>query len=258
MRLHPVENPEAIQLSQSSLESYFQCPARLKLSSEWKRRDEYMAIALRDGIDAHALLAGEAVPDASPSAVGYYESLLDLQIANGIEVHTHERIQTIQLWEGVYYKRIIDGIGTWQGIPVVIDYKSSSKGPWMYFKSGRRKIIPKAHSFQAVSYLLPPHEEELDALGMDVWPDTFLFLVSDAMGHGEVVTYQRDPAMEENFYSACRQVADAIRAERFPNYYGGSCGILGTSWACSFLEMCYQVDGWENIYEPAYSDMEEQ
>lgn len=258
MRLHPENDPIAIQLSQSSLEAYFQCPWRLKLSSQWKRKPEYVSSALTDGTHAHALLEGKQVQEASPSAVGYYESLMDLQVRSGIEIWAHEVQQVVHLFEDVYYKRILDGIGLYKGTPVIIDYKTSGKGPWPYFRSGRSKVIPKAHSFQAVSYLIAPNEQsELDRFGLSAWPETFLFLVSDAMGHGEVVAYQKDAEMEENFLTACRVVADAIRKDQFPRYHGGSCGLLGTSWACSYLEMCYQTPGWQDVYEPAYSEVEE-
>lgn len=235
------------RISQSVMEAYFQCPARVEYMSQW--RSTCPSPALRDGTDTHALLAGEHVPEASPTAVAYYESLFELAALNGIEVWKHEHVQEFLLEEGIWFKRIIDGIGLWQGRPVIIDWKTSSKGPWPYFRNGRDKVVPKGKAFQAVGYLIPPPRAEVDRFGLDEWPDTFVFVVSDTQGHGELVVYERDPEMEANFYAAARTIDKAIRMGNFPKVYGGACGVRGTSWCCNYLELCYQLPGWEQMYE---------
>lgn len=249
MRLHPKDSSDQnrVQLSQSALEAFFQCPARLKYMSQWSTKT--LSRELQDGVDAHALLTGIDVPTASPRAIGYYESLFDLAAQYGIELIGQEVTQYIELGNNIVYKRIIDGVGTWHGQPVLIDWKTSGKGPWPTFAGpAKTRIAPKARTFQGVSYLLPPSDEEIASFGFDEWPYTMLFLVSDASGHGEAAAYTYDQADADNFYAACDLVAHAIRTDNFPHVRGGVCGLPGTSWQCSYLHLCYQLPGWEAMY----------
>ena len=169
MQLYHDQQGKEVQLSASALDYFFSCPGKLLMSSSYDPVE--MSQPLVDGIHTHRLLAGESVPEASEAAVGYYESLFELAATYEIDVAAHEVEQVFQLEEGLWYKRIIDGVGTWQGLPVLIDWKTSAKGPWPYFRGdNRRKIIPKSLTFQAVSYLIPPPDEEIQRLGLASWP----------------------------------------------------------------------------------------
>lgn len=248
MRTRPLnpKNEYDVQVSQSALEAFFQCPARMDFMTRWERTPTPMILA--DGIDAHRILAGEEVPDASQSAVAFAENLWDLKEENGIELFSQEHEQVFELEDGIWFKRIIDGIGYWQGEPVLIDWKTSIKGPWAFFRNGRSRIVPKSMTFQAVSYLIPPPEDELERLGIPAWPEQILFLVSNATGQGDICAYTRNAEDEENFRKACRLYAEAVRKAYFPRVRGNVCGIPNTSWACNYLELCYQLPGWEQKF----------
>ena len=247
MKLYHDPDNTQVQLSASALDYFFTCPGKLLMSSSYEPIT--MAQPLLDGIHTHRMLAGESVPEASEAAVGYYESLFDLSVTYGIEVYHKEVEQTFEIDDGLWYKRIIDGIGSWQGLPVLIDWKTSAKGPWPYFRGAdRRKIVPKGLTFQAVSYLIPPPDKELERLGMQTWPEQILFLVSDAFGHGDMVAYHRDPDMERNFYNACHLAAFAIQSNNLPFNFGNACGVPGAPWSCQFIEACYDVPGWEEKF----------
>jgi hypothetical protein len=250
MKLRPAgtQDPDAIQISQSALEAWFTCPAKLKYMSQYQR--DPLPTALQDGIDAHALLSQQEAAAASVQAIGYFESLWDLKCAYNIELYKQEFTQVLDLGEGIYFKRIIDGIGEWQGRPVLIDWKTSGKGEWPWFRRGKEKVVPKSMSFQAVGYLIPPDDN-------DDWPDTILFLVSDAAGHGNVYAYSRDLEREAEFMDACRLVAHSIRNDLFPHYRGQACGQLGASWACTYLEKCYALPGHEDLFKTEVHEGEE-
>lgn len=257
MKLRPPnpKNDNQVQLSASAMEAYFQCPRKLLMASRWQGTQ--MATAQRDGLDAHSLMAGDLCPHASPTACAYAETLTDLALANGITVNHHEVLQTFEIGDDVIFKRIIDGIGEYQGVPVLIDWKTAKKGEWPSFHHNRKKYVPKARGFQAVAYLIPPPPEELERLGLDAWPEQILFVIGDAYGGGEIVALKRDADLEVNFYRACWKVAEAIRNDDFPAYYGGSCGLLGTSWACDFIPICYNLPDWEAMYSPIREEVEE-
>lgn len=244
MRLKPkeIDNPNAVQVSASALDMFFSCPAKLKYATQYQR--DPLPDILKDGVDAHALLARQEAVTASITAIGYFESLWDLKCAYNIEIWKQEFTQMVNLGEDIYLKRIIDGIGEWQGRPVLLDWKTCEKGEWPWFRRGREKIVPKSLGFQAVAYLIPPEDYDED------WPDTLLFIVSDAQGHGNVYAYNRSLEAEANFRDACRLFAHAVRNDLFPHYRGQACGQLGARWQCNYLECCYNLPGWETLYKP--------
>lgn len=265
MRMRPKNPVRAtdVQLSQSALEYYFSCPGKFELATQWLSKDKVEA--LEWGTQAHALLANQKMPhdpDISNEACYYADTLEEIAVNNGITVDHHEVSQYLDLGDGIIYRRIIDGIGSWKvgkhTIPVIMDWKTCAKGSWYHANTGRgKRVTPKAKTFQAVSYLIPPTPEEIAKLGLKEWPTTFVFVVGDMDGHGEINVYEYNQTDVDNFYAACHTIKHAINNNYFPRVYGYPCGQRGGSFSCSFFDLCHDIKGWEEHFEPIKNDWDE-
>jgi hypothetical protein len=258
MRTRPagVKNKTAVQVSQSGLESFFQCPAKFRYMTEC----EPTAInqVLKIGIETHAILAGQMEKGQGEFAFEsdqYADTLRQIAEDNGILVDHHEVTQMIEIEEGIHLKRIIDGIGTWEYatdefLPVLVDWKTSEKGDWPSFRGGKGWVAPKAWGFQAVSYLIPPGDDELERLNLKAWPKTILFVVGNMRGRGVVIPYSvgMDPEGEENFHEACRLFRWSVNTHTYPKIRGYACGLPDTKFSCPFISACYRIGKWKDDY----------
>jgi hypothetical protein len=265
MRMRPKNPVHAtdVQLSQSALEYYFGCPSRFRFATQWNSKDKVEA--LEWGTQAHALLANQKNPEdpGITTEACFYADTLDLIAFNqGITVNHHEVSQYLDLGDGITFRRIVDGIGTWKvgqhEIPVIMDWKTCEKGEWYKANTGRgKRVSPKAMTFQAASYLIPPPMDEIDRLGLKEWPTTMVFVIGDMDGHGEIIAYEYNQEDIDNFYGACRTVQHAINADTFPKVRGYACGQRGGRFCCAFFDLCYNIKGWEAHYDRTDGDWDE-
>lgn len=260
MRMRPkgIKNKAAVQVSPSGLDSYFQCPARFKYSTICEPHG--LNKVLQVGIEAHAILAGSLDPKTDEcefESIQYAETLRQLADENSIVVDQQEVTQMVRIDDNVYLKRIIDGIGIWEyatgeTIPVLIDWKTSEKGDWPSFQADKKHwIAPKSWGFQAVSYLVPPADDELERLNLKSWPNTIVFIVGNTKGRGTLIPYSKgmDPEGEENFFDACRMFEWSVNNDIFPKYRGYACGILDSKFFCPFTKACYKIGRWKDEYQ---------
>jgi hypothetical protein len=265
MRMRPKNPVHAtdVQLSQSALEYFCACPKRFHFATQWNSKDKVEA--LEWGTQAHALLANQAMPEdpgISNEACYYADTLEQVAYNHGITVNHHEVSQYLDLGDGITFRRIVDGIGTWKvgklEIPVIMDWKTCEKGEWYKANTGRgKRISPKAMTFQAASYLIPPPQDEIERLGLKEWPTTMVFVIGDMDGHGEVIAYEYNQEDVDNFYAACQLVRYAINTESFPKVRGYACGQRGGRFCCAFFDLCYQIKGWEEHYDRTNGDWDE-
>lgn len=241
------------QISASSMIQFFGCPASYGYSRKYQRVG--IAQALVDGGDAHALMQGKAVK-ASPRAQAYAETFK--KVAEDWEFTLHpewqEVEQVFELRPGIMFKRIIDAIITLNdGVRVLVDWKTTSNLKYWpqitqaKIQAGFATVSPKAANFQAVSYLIPPPAEELERLGLDAWPTTIYFVVGTPEGEGHIYPYSLKDGDVDDFMGAARLMVGAINNNLLPRVKGDKCGVGGPM-ECPYLQVCYQVKGWDKFY----------
>lgn len=238
---------EPFYISASALGNYFTCPRKYKLSREWtpiKTTPD-----LKDGIDAHAMLAGGETKDSYTNRARYFYDQLR-HLSRLYEILETEKMDEVNLSQAlnltgrpIVVRRIIDVKATQNSKPLILDYKTAR---WMwkvYPDNGGRTIIPKALTFQSVLYLIPPTDKK-NVRPFKRWPTEMRYLVADEQGVTRTFTYDQE---EQDWEGDVRNLIEAINAVRsaaaYPAVRGLSCDF------CQFMSACYQTAGWEAEYE---------
>jgi RecB family exonuclease len=219
---------KGLTISPSSLDAYYQCPARYRYQKGWSKVK--LDTDLQDGIDAHALMAGLDYHAVNPSnrALNFAAKLKELLVEQGYTLVTGWSEHKLTWTYGPLRARgIVDGLAwTKEHELVVIDYKTGT-WPWYEFAPG---CSPKAlGSFQSVVYTLPPDQFEKSP-EIPYWPRELHYLTVSERGASAVYSYHRSEADTENFVEA---VAVVEAAKRFPKHRGSHCRY------CPFLTKCF-------------------
>jgi len=245
-------NNDDVYVSASGLDAFFYCPAKYAFSREWTPK--FLPAALKNGSDAHAVLAGKMQPPPTTSGLEYARALKEMEVECGYTVEKREFTQMVELAPHLYLKRIIDAVGHRAIIgfdgnhtiyPVLIDYKTSARGMWPEFDN----IVPQAMGFQAVAYLIPPTDPE--DFWYAEWPDQIDFLVSNQARIHRIYSYSLLNHAEDldNFMDAAKIMGGAILKGRFPKKRGSQCASLTSDWDCPYLHLCFEAKGWEECYD---------
>jgi hypothetical protein len=83
---------------------------------------------------------------------------------------------------------------------------------------------------------------------MDSWPDVIYFAVGTADGLTDIYPYTWNDVDYDEFITAARLMAGAIRHDLLPAVKGEACGAGGPM-ECGYLRRCYGVKGWERFYK---------
>ena len=219
------------RISATALKNFYTCPQRYLYYTELEPLQPKPKW-LQDGIDAHALMAGETVPKASPEATRHYARLTDLVEIAELRILAREVRQEIKLTRYVNLVRIIDALGYDKyGQPVLMDYKTVNK---MWY--GRAF---ETETFQTQVYLLPPEKPK----PLSAWPTTMLYLVSSGDGKQQIFPSRKDKDDRENVIHAVGVIRDAAKRGWFPKNRGYNCRY------CDFCDACYKAPGWEKLYK---------
>lgn len=218
-------------VSVSSMKEFFSCHKQYYWRQRLSSKPEYEPSFFRDGTDAHAAMEGKIPDKMSMAAMNYYSKLQTLVARYGYDLHEKEVYQKVEILPGVVLVRIIDAIASWNGDPLLIDYKTANQ-QWKTI--GDSENMAKGMTFQAPAYLIPPDNES-------DWPDELHFLVAPSRGAPQRFVYRWNEEAEENFFNAVRFMK-ANRDSQIMNR-GIGCDY------CGYAAACYGIDGWENMYE---------
>lgn len=243
---------DPVKISPTTMNYFYPCPAAFDF------RRKYSLIKtpqhFTDGTDAHALMEGKEVPKASPKAIDYAKMLAKAREDYTLEMKHQELDQTFEIYPGINLHRIVDAVASMGGQPILVDWKTSSNleyWPEILASKGNGtgygKLSPKAAGFQGAAYLIPPPEDEIKKLGLKEWPQVIYFIVATSREY-HVFPYSYSEEDHQNFISAARMTAAAIRQNIFPKNRGDACHI-GEYIQCDFAEACYGVKGWEKKYK---------
>lgn len=243
---------DIISLAPSQMDFFYKCPARYGFSLRY--RTPFIQ-AFADGSDAHAIVKGEQRPDASDRAKAYANTFLKVIETWDFKMIAQEFPMEWWISPTVKVSGIIDALATMHGVPILIDWKTSSGLEYWNLEvtdakteRGVTKINTKAASFQGKAYLIPPAEERIRQLGLESWPNTIYFVIGDYRGNANVIPYSYSEHDAENFIQSAKFMAAAIRNDIYPEVRGEACGI-GTPIVCPFLDVCYKRRGWESKYK---------
>ena len=233
-------------VSASQLSQYYQCPARYSFSRQYRHlaREPYW---LRDGKDAHAIMAGEDVEDLKPSAralrlVEATKRLVDSRY----DILATEVEQIFPITTVIKLQRKLDAIAEDSIGPVIIDYKFVGK-PWDIIpQTGYGAMAPKASGIQSKSYLYTPPKKLVKPLS--TWPSRIHFIVS-ADDNIEVHEYIRRPGDQGQIQDAARSLKMAWDKQWLPKVEGFLCASY-----CDKREVCFEEPDWQSQYEEVKND----
>jgi len=210
-----------MRLSPTAMNRFFACPAQFEYG-RWHKPKQTVPW-LEYGIRVHALLEHDLDQDKATKSSGMSIAPQDIQTATMLKDYAElsgykltEKETKFQFEYGdIEFTGIIDAIGTWHGIPVLVDWKTTGKR-WLVI--GSRP--PKGAGFQPVIY----------SLYSDV-PNVH-FIVSD----GNTVDSFRFVCTEtdvENLEQAVRLIQFAEENDYYPKNRGFMCQY------CDFGPLCY-------------------
>ena len=219
-------------ISPSRLSSFYTCPASYQYRMNWERKE--LPPAIRDGIAAHQMLSDEVPERMTSRARSFFEALSSMRREGGYEILASEVRQEIPLGDDIILVRVIDAIAKLNGVPILVDYKTAT---WPWKAIDGTGLYPKAMGFQAVAYLIPPP----DPSPLKRWPEKIDFLVAPEKGAEAVYSYEYFEEDQDNLMQAIELVRSAGVYPRNRSY---GCNY------CSFMEMCYGLPRWEDLYLP--------
>lgn len=240
-----------LYLSASALSAYFACPAKYEYGLRWEALET--PVAIQDGLDAHAILAGERVEKPSARARSFANRARELYEGLGYRPllvdgrPIREVKQRISLPKSAVLSRIIDhiAIDPADGKPVIVDWKT---GTWPWHSDAF--ATPQSMGFQAVIYTLPP--AAADFLGLDEWPRRISFFSVPEKGENKVYTYEPTEEDEKNLWQAVKLMRLGADERLYPKLRGYQCNTGKTK--CPFYEVCYNIPGWEKLYKERKHD----
>lgn len=222
-------------ISASALEAFFACPARYQFRKKWITKS--FNKDLQDGLDAHSVMAGEIPAKMSRRALNFTKDLRTLIDREGYDIRETEEKQFVEVEGGIVIVRVIDAIAMDidAGELVLIDYKTGT-WPWSQIGEEPDKICPKAYTFQATSYLIPPNDVPEAS-----WPTEIHFLVATQKGPPVVFKYH----FNWDDHSNLREAIEHVRENSQLNlkHRGYTCRT------CEFAPLCFEIPNYEDLYE---------
>lgn len=219
--------------SASALEAFFACPARYQFRKKWITKS--FNKDLQDGLDAHSVMAGDIPAKMSRWAHNFTKDLRTLIDMGGYDILETEEKQFVEIVDGLIIVRIIDAIALDidAGELVLIDYKTGT-WPWSQIGEEPDRVCPKAYTFQATSYLIPPDDEA-------EWPTEIHFLVATQKGPPIVFKYHYNQEDVSNLFEAIGHVRDNRHLSI--KHRGYTCRT------CEFAPLCFEIPNYEDLYE---------
>lgn len=219
---------KTLTLSPSGLEAFFQCPARYQYAKAWAKVK--LDPELKDGVDAHALMAGEDYHTVRPStvALNFVAKLHELLTDGGytrVPGWSERKLTWPGPRAGLTLRGIVDDLAWVDGRLVVIDYKT---GTWPWFELPDGTAPKAAGSFQGVVYTTPPAGFQ-PSQAVPAWPEEIHYLTVSQRGPSKIYRYRQDAAGCENLAQAVGQVG---AAKVFPKHRGSHCRY------CPFVSKC--------------------
>jgi CRISPR/Cas system-associated exonuclease Cas4 (RecB family) len=227
--------PKSFVVSASGLRKFFECP--FKYALHMRMRPRQIPQFYQDGLDVHALMAGEKCAPNERS-IRMAKMLTELVEGRGYEILDTEVKQYVHLTKGIKLVRVLDALAYDEDGKVIIDYKTSKK---LWDKISATSA-PAGMGFQAQTYVEPGTFVD--------WPDRIDFLIvasapagADYRKYTDVVSYEWNQPDHENLIRAAQMVKDATKSGNFPKNRGAHCVY------CDFMAACYEQPGWKDKFE---------
>lgn len=213
-----------------------------------------------DGMDEHSAhdLPG-LTPEIFKMAVMIYRKMVAIKTDLGLTVLLDSH--NLPLIEKKYVHRLLPGIDyvckidmlaiDYDGVPVVVDWKSTMGNGWKQIAVNvDESVTPQRLAFQSISYLITPPKRVRDAIGLPLngWPKKLYYIVGPARGPCQIYPYEWKDEDYDNFKTALQMAATAIRANHFPKIKGKHC------LDCDWKSPCYGTEGWQERFKPYRSE----
>jgi len=253
-----------VYLSPTSLIAFYgDCPATLHFSQIYRRIEDGTT---NTGSEVHKHMQdSHALPDIPDNTERMLtDKLRKIESNLGVQPgrpEWNEIKQVFEIGRGIVFTRIIDRLaqlasGEW----IVCDYKTALNA-WPILYRCKEPVSPKACTFQAPGYLIPPPDKflqkEIKRLNLPAnftWPTKMVFAVAPIKGGAQVFPFQRNNAAEANFMRAVEFAAKVIRKGDMIYNYGSAC-VKSPTWACNYKEVCWGSDGWKSIFRERDGEM---
>ena len=212
-----------LYISATSMSDFLSCPMKFNLRQTWRVKEPSDNL----GLQVHRAMEQDKEPEDKQAKI-FYRQLRDLLHLNQIRIISREARAQFEFRPGVLLTRVLDVVGTMQGKPVVVDYKTAD-WPWMEVEG----IAPQAQAIQAAVYLygIKPN-----------WPSTLAFLVVNKRGQPATYLYRRNTRDEENLDRVVSMIQLANKHNLWPYNRGKGC-----KW-CDWSAACFKTHNWRAKY----------
>ena len=232
-------------IRQSSIGQFYACPARYAFS----RKYDYVGPVnwwLRDGSQAHALMAGGRPDVVEPSdrALLMYQRMSEYVDNHQYTIIEKEVFQVVPVTRVISLVRTVDAlVYDKDHIPMLLDYKFTGR-PWSTIEATGwgPNLAPQAMGFQSKAYLHPPK----DPTPFKKWPSIIRFLICDDKEGIQIRSHEsiRRPNDAKDLTSALRTIKHAWDKDHLPINAGFMCAKY-----CDFRQICFQEPGYSDLYE---------
>ena len=232
-------------IRQSSIGQFYACPARYAFS----RKYDYVGPVswwLRDGSQAHALMAGQRPDQVEPSdrALLMFQRMSEYVDNHGYTIIEREVFQVVPVTRVISLVRTVDAlVYDKDRTPMLLDYKFTGR-PWAELEATGwgPDLAPQAMGFQSKAYLHPPK----DATPFKKWPSIIRYLVCDDQEGITISRHEhiRRPTDREQLVGALRTIKHAHDNNNLPKNEGFMCTKY-----CDYRAICMQEDGYSDLYE---------
>jgi CRISPR/Cas system-associated exonuclease Cas4 (RecB family) len=212
-----------LYLSATSITDFLSCPAKFAFRQEWSCLDQSDNLGLR----VHRAMELDKEPEEAEEKKMFHK-LKELMHVHQIRLTAREKKDKFEIVKGVMFTRIMDGVGTCNRVPCVIDYKTADR-PWEQVEG----IYPQVLSIQAAAYLYPLEPK---------WPTILYFLTSPKYGQTQILEYKRNAKDEKNLFMAISLIQWAWNNKHLPYNRGKTC-----KW-CDYARICFKSHGWRDHY----------
>ena len=238
--LGPIELP--VKGSPSAFNNYDTCKRKFYYSRKIRRVEGEEPIFFTRGSEAHAVMEGKKTLDEiSKEAATMAKKLIKVRDGLGFTVLHHEVTQKWNITDNMFYERRIDGLGyTKDGMGCIIDWKTASQS-WQTIGT----VAPKAMTWQTPGYQIAPPEHVMETLDWPGdWPKKMVYIVGPMRGAGQIFELDEDVEMIDAFWSLLADIEHSVFTNDFPKSPGYGCTF------CPFGEICFNQEGWQELYDP--------
>jgi hypothetical protein len=225
-----------LTISKTALETYLSgCSWRYQLYKRYTRLK--VSPAETFGIAVHQVMQhGPTESIGSIVDANVYETARKLSVLEnkrGYKIIEREVKHIAPLCEGIQVFGIIDAVAELDGVPVLLDYKTSSRSWKEVTGAGGEIIVAKSRGFQGPIYLTPSREG---------WAKQLHYLIAPENGVTAVHIFSENDADRRNLIQAAQMLKRAVDAGEFPLNEGWLCD------SCEWLHACRQTPKWQQYH----------